>query len=71
VITKAKAKLQQLENTAYIEQQSHQEINQFDLFTSQECHPAVCLLEEINSDDLSPRQALDTLYRLKKLLKSN
>jgi len=71
VITKAKAKLQQLENTAYIEQQSHQEINQFDLFTSQECHPAVCLLEEINPDDLSPRQALDTLYRLKKLLKSN
>jgi DNA mismatch repair protein MutS len=71
VIANAKNKLLQLENTAYIEQQSHQEVNQFDLFTSQECHPAVCLLEEINPDDLSPRQALDTLYRLKKLLKSN
>jgi DNA mismatch repair protein MutS len=70
VITQAKAKLQQLENNAYIEQQSHSEVNQFDLFTSQECHPAVCLLEEINPDNLSPRQALDTLYRLRGMLKN-
>ncbi|QPK64326.1 DNA mismatch repair protein MutS [Methylomonas sp. LL1] len=68
VIANAKSKLLQLENTAYIEQQSHSEVNQFDLFTSQECHPAVCLLEEIDPDNLSPRQALDTLYRLKTLL---
>lgn len=68
VIANAKHKLALLENTAYIEQQSHQEINQFDLFTSQECHPAVVLLEEIDPDHLSPRQALDTLYRMKKML---
>ncbi|MDD1621415.1 MAG: DNA mismatch repair protein MutS [Methylococcaceae bacterium] len=71
VIANAKAKLLQLENTAYIEQQNHSEVNQFDLFTSKECHPAVCLLEDLNPDDLSPRQALDTLYRLKQLLKNS
>lgn len=69
VIANAKSKLQQLENTAYIEQQSHHEVNQLDLFTSRECHPAVVLLEEIEPDSLSPRQALDELYRLKKMLK--
>ncbi len=70
VIANAKNKLAQLEDTAYIEQQSHSEVDQFDLFTSKECHPAVVLLEEIDPDDLSPRQALDTLYRLKTMLKS-
>ncbi|MGZ4958358.1 MAG: DNA mismatch repair protein MutS [Methylomonas sp.] len=69
VITNAKAKLLQLENSAYIEQQNHSEVNQFDLFTSKECHPAVVLLEELDPDDLSPRQALDMLYRLKKMAK--
>jgi len=69
VIANAKHKLTQLENTAYIEQQNHSEVNQFDLFTSQECHPAVVLLEELDPDHISPRQALDTLYRLKALLK--
>ena len=69
VIANAKQKLGQLENSAYIELQSHQEINQFDLFTSQECHPAVVLLEETDPDNLSPRQALDLLYRLKTMCK--
>ncbi|MGZ5532873.1 MAG: DNA mismatch repair protein MutS, partial [Methylomonas sp.] len=69
VIANAKAKLLQLENSAYIEQQNHSEVNQFDLFTSKECHPAVVLLEELDPDDLSPRQALDMLYRLKKMAK--
>ncbi|MCQ8117149.1 DNA mismatch repair protein MutS [Methylomonas rosea] len=71
VIANAKNKLAQLENTAYIELQNHSEINQFDLFTSQECHPAVVLLEELDPDHLSPRQALDAIYRLKALLKTN
>ena len=70
VIANAKTKLQHLEDSAYIEQQSHSEVNQFDLFTSRECHPAVVLLEEINPDNVSPRQALDTLYRLKDMLKT-
>ena len=68
VIDKAKAKLQHLENNAYIEQQKESGTNQLDLFSSQECHPVVGLLEDTNPDDLSPRQALDLLYRLKKLV---
>ncbi|MGY6275015.1 DNA mismatch repair protein MutS [Methylomonas sp. MgM2] len=70
VIANAKTKLQHLEDSAYIEQQNHSEINQFDLFTGNEYHPAVVLLEQIDPDNLSPRQALDTLYRLKDLLKT-
>jgi len=68
VINHAKNKLQHLENNAYIEQQDKSEVNQFDLFTSRECHPAVVLLEELDPDNLSPRQALDVLYRMKKML---
>ena len=65
VIENAKNKLRQLEDSAYIEQQQESGVNQLDLFSSKECHPAVCLVEEINPDDLSPKQALDMLYRLK------
>ncbi len=65
VIDNAKSKLQQLEDSAYIEQQHESGSNQLDLFSTKECHPAVCLLEEIDADNLSPRQALDMLYRLK------
>ena len=68
VIDKAKAKLQHLENNAYLEQQTETGNFQLDLFTAKECHPAVCLLEETNPDDLSPRQALDMLYRLKRMV---
>jgi DNA mismatch repair protein MutS len=68
VINHAKNKLLHLENNAYIEQQDQREVNQLDLFTSRECHPAVVLLEELQPDNLSPRQALDVLYRLKKML---
>lgn len=68
VIDNAKNKLQQLEDQAYMEQQHESGISQLDLFSSKECHPAVCLLEEIKPDDLSPRQALDMLYRLKGLV---
>ncbi len=68
VIDKAKVKLQHLENNAYIEQQKETGINQLDLFSSHECHPAVGLIENTNPDDLSPKQALDLLYRLKKMV---
>ncbi|MBA6411894.1 DNA mismatch repair protein MutS [Parahaliea sp. F7430] len=41
---------------------------QAELFGSAEPHPAVIELEALDIDDLSPRAALDTLYRLKALL---
>ncbi len=68
VITHAKNKLQQLEDNAYLEQQSETGNNQLDLFSSKDCHPAVCLVEEMDPDNLSPRQALELLYRLKALV---
>ncbi len=68
VIDKAKAKLQHLENNAYIDQQSEAGVNQLDLFSSKEYHPAVTLLAELNPDEVSPRQALEWLYRLKALV---
>jgi DNA mismatch repair protein MutS len=70
VIAKAKKKLLQLEKNAYVEIQSHSAVNQLDLFSSLESHPAIDLLEAANPDDLSPRQALDMLYRLKQLVKN-
>ncbi len=68
VIANAKNKLQQLENTAYQSQQSMSGNHQLDLFSSRECHPAISLLEEINPDKLTPRQALEMLYRMKEML---
>jgi DNA mismatch repair protein MutS len=65
VIEKAKAKLQFLENKAYSEQQVGSGVNQLDLFAFKESHPAVSLLEEASPDELSPKQALELLYRLK------
>jgi DNA mismatch repair protein MutS len=68
VIDKAKTKLRHLEDHAYSEQQTATGVNQLDLFSSKECHPVVTLLEDIKPDDLSPRQALELLYRLKGLV---
>ncbi len=68
VIDKAKAKLQNLEHNAYIEQQAESGVNQLDLFASKEPHPAVTVLDDINPDELSPRQALELIYRLKALV---
>jgi DNA mismatch repair protein MutS len=68
VIDNAKRKLQQLEDSAYIDQQHESGVNQLDLFSTKESHPAVYLLEDIDVDNLSPRQALDALYKLKDLV---
>jgi DNA mismatch repair protein MutS len=65
VIENAKAILQQLEQHAYVEQQATTGSQQLDLFSSVDCHPAVCLLADIRPDDLTPRDALVLLYRLK------
>lgn len=65
VIENAKTILRQLEQQAYVEQQVTSGSNQLDIFSSVECHPAVCLLGEIKPDDLTPREALALIYRLK------
>ncbi len=68
VIEKAKTKLRHLEDKAYIEQQAESGTNQLDLFANQESHPAITLLEDVNPDELSPKQALELVYRLRGLL---
>ncbi|GAB3091028.1 DNA mismatch repair protein MutS [Aestuariicella hydrocarbonica] len=42
---------------------------QGDMFGASAPHPAIEALDEIDPDDLSPRQALEQLYALKKLIK--
>ena len=68
VIENAKVKLQHLEALAYSEQQASTGANQLDLFSDNSFHPAVELLEELQPDELSPKQALDLIYKLKGLL---
>jgi DNA mismatch repair protein MutS len=65
VIDKAKLKLRQLEDNAYLEQQAEAGTQQLDLFSFKETHPALDKLKDLNPDDLSPRQALELLYQLK------
>ncbi len=65
VIEKAKTKLRHLEDKAYSEQQAESGTNQLDLFANQGNHPAITLLEDINPDELSPKQALELVYKLR------
>lgn len=66
VIEQAKLKLNLLEENAYKKQQIELGSNQLDLFSHNATHPAVELIEKLVPDDLSPREALDFLYKLKK-----
>ncbi len=68
VINQAREKLRQLEHHSYLNQQQESGNHQLDLFSSHDYHPAVTLLQEIEPDNTSPREALDWLYRLKALL---
>jgi len=45
------------------------ESTQIPLFNPNPQHPAIKTLESLNPDNLSPKQALDALYRLKSMLK--
>ncbi|OYY96195.1 MAG: hypothetical protein B7Y32_07385, partial [Methylophilales bacterium 16-45-7] len=69
VVQMAKRKLTQLENN-----QIAQNTHQHDMFTSVEepmpvvLHPIVSTIEALQPDDLTPKQALELLYQLKKSL---
>lgn len=69
VITLAKHKLYELE-TQSVEKKQQGNSNtpqQSDLFATTTTHPAVEMLNEINPDELSAKEALDLIYRLKAL----
>ncbi|MBL4827415.1 MAG: DNA mismatch repair protein MutS [Spongiibacteraceae bacterium] len=70
VLDAAKVKLSSLENTPVANASDTQNNTplQSELFSVQANHPAVDKLDDINPDNLSPKQALDILYELKKLV---
>jgi DNA mismatch repair protein MutS len=71
VIARARRKLGQLEQDDRQGAQSNTtNALQAELFTAQATHPALDFLAEIKPDDLSPKQALEMLYRLREYLDS-
>jgi DNA mismatch repair protein MutS len=68
IIDQAKQKLQQLEQNSYQEQQTKMGSLQLDMFANQNQLPAIGYLESLGHNGLTPRQALENLYKLKQLL---
>jgi DNA mismatch repair protein MutS len=68
VIKRAQQRLLQLESQS-ANTPAGEAVEQFSLFAApvKEHHPALDALKEINPDELSPREALEALYRLRKL----
>ena len=67
VVEQARARLEQLESEAR-RLDSSAKRNQLDLFSSKPGNALGEALEALDPDELSPREALSALYRLKKLL---
>ncbi|MGH8551906.1 MAG: DNA mismatch repair protein MutS, partial [Methylococcales bacterium] len=70
VIENARTKLQWLEKQTVQEKTDRLGLRQLDLFASPKAHPAVSLIDHTEPDSVSPRQALDLLYRLKSLVRA-
>ncbi len=71
VIQRAREHLKRLEAQSLHEQSATQAAQQFSLFgedSGNPSNPALDALRETKPDDLTPRQALDALYRLRELL---
>ncbi len=64
VITQAKRKLIELEAHS-IKSDTHTPSQQIALFSDATPHPAITALEALDPDQLSPREALEQLYRLR------
>ena len=71
VVSAARRKLVQLEQSQVAQQSTNGQGDMFivaDVETEPEIHPVVMMLENLDPDELTPRQALDELYKLKKLV---
>ncbi len=68
VIQRARARLRELEDAA--QRHSQRQSTQLPLFPLEEPNPAVAALRELDPDSLTPRQALDLIFRLKELASS-
>ena len=75
IIDRARIRLRELEQSA--QRHTDQQVNQLPLFAVEpetaECAESKALkeLEQINPDELTPRQALDEIYRLRALLEED
>lgn len=67
VIKRAKQKLRELESLSVNATASHVETPQLNLL-AEETSPAIDALEKLDPNSLSPRQALEWIYRLKELV---
>jgi DNA mismatch repair protein MutS len=67
VVKRARERLSQLEERAAQERPSARHGVQLDLFAALERHPALELIDETDPNTLSPKEALDLLFRLKEL----
>jgi len=65
VLRRAREKLVSLERKTAQEQGARPGLRQLDLFESQAPDPALELLDTIDPDSVTPREALDLLFRLK------
>jgi len=70
VINEAREKLRELENGAVAPSVQSSHTQQLPLLNMSSNHPVLFALKQIKPDDLSPREALDTIYRMRKLLDS-
>ncbi len=68
VIQRARARLRELEDAA--QRHSQRQSTKLPLFPLEEPNPAVAALRELDPDSLTPRQALDLIFRLKELASS-
>lgn len=68
VIKRARQKLKELESISHHASASHVDGAQLALLTSEEPAPAVEALETLDPDTLTPRQALEWLYKLKAMV---
>jgi DNA mismatch repair protein MutS len=66
VIERARRRLPELEASA--QRHTERQADQLSLFSSEPESPALGLLRDLDPDGLSPRAALEALYRLKELL---
>ena len=65
IVDRARARLRHLEAGQVSREDVHR---QLDLFPPREDHPVVEALSALDPDELSPRSAMETLYRLKAML---
>jgi len=65
VIRRARSRLRELESSAH--QHAGQANRQVSLFPEEPPQPALDALRDLKPDDLTPREALDWIYRLKRL----